>query len=66
MYISRNLEQWNAFLQMLKIAFEENKAQEFLTLLLTADERDAVGLRLQIVSQLIDKNMPQQIGRAHV
>ena len=42
MYISRNLEQWNAFLQMLKIAFEENKAQEFLTLLLTADERDAV------------------------
>lgn len=60
MYISRNLEQWNAFLQMLKIAFEENKAQEFLTLLLTADERDAVGLRLQIVSQLIDKNMPQR------
>lgn len=56
MYISRNLEQWNAFLQMLKIAFEENKAQEFLTLLLTADERDAVGLRLQIVSQLIDKD----------
>ncbi|EGT82306.1 putative trp repressor [Haemophilus haemolyticus M21639] len=60
MYISRNLEQWNAFLQMLKTAFEENKAQEFLTLLLTADERDAVGLRLQIVSQLIDKNMPQR------
>ena len=60
MYISRNLEQWNAFLQMLKIAFEENKAQEFLTLLLTADERDAVVLRLQIVSQLIDKNMPQR------
>ena len=60
MYISRNLEQWNAFLQMLKIAFEENKAQEFLTLLLTADERDAVGLRLQIVFQLIDKNMPQR------
>ena len=60
MYISRNLEQWNAFLQMLKIAFEENKAQEFLTLLLTADERDAVGLRLQIVSQLIDKNISQR------
>ena len=60
MYISRNLEQWNSFLQMLKIAFDENKAQEFLTLLLTADERDAVGLRLQIVSQLIDKNMPQR------
>ena len=56
MYISRNLEQWNAFLSMLQTAFKENKAQELLTLLLTADERDAVGLRLQIVSQLLDKN----------
>ena len=51
MYISRNLEQWNAFLSMLQTAFKENKAQELLTLLLTADERDAVGLRLQILSQ---------------
>ena len=31
-----------------------------LTLLLTADERDAVGLRLQIVSQLLDKNLSQR------
>ena len=53
MYISRNLEQWNAFLSMLQTAFKENKAQELLTLLLTADERDAVGLRLQIVSNMI-------------
>ena len=60
MYISRNLEQWNAFLSMLQTAFKENKAQELLTLLLTADERDAVGLRLQIVSQLLDKNLSQR------
>ena len=32
MYISRNLEQWNAFLSMLQTAFKENKAQELLTL----------------------------------
>ena len=55
MYISRNLEQWNAFLTTLQTAFEQGKAQDFLTLLLTPDERDAVGLRLQIVAQLLDK-----------
>ena len=60
MYISRNLEQWNAFLDMLKTAVEQGKAQDVLTLLLTADERDAVGLRLQIIAQLLDKNLPQR------
>ncbi|QIA76727.1 trp operon repressor [Rodentibacter caecimuris] len=60
MYISRNLDQWNAFLTMLQTAFEQGKAQDFLTLLLTADERDAVGLRLQIVSQLLDKSLSQR------
>ena len=60
MYISRNLEQWNAFLSTLQTAFEQGKAQDFLTLLLTPDERDAGGLRLQIVAQVLDKNLSQR------
>ena len=60
MYISRNLEQWNAFLATLQTAFEQGGTQEALTLLLTPDERDAVGLRLQIVAQLLDKNLSQR------
>ena len=60
MYISRNLEQWNAFLATLQTAFEQGKAQDLLKLLLTPDERDAVGLRLQIVAQLLDKNLSQR------
>ena len=60
MYISRNLEQWNAFLATLQTTFEQGKAQDLLTLLLTPDERDAVGLRLQIVAQLLDKNLSQR------
>ena len=60
MYISRNLEQWNAFLATLQTAFEQGKAHDLLTLLLTPDERDAVGLRLQIVAQLLDKNLSQR------
>lgn len=60
MYISRNMEQWNDFVDILRISFEQGKEQDILTLLLTADERDAVGLRLQIVAQLLDKNIPQR------
>lgn len=60
MYISRNMEQWNAFINTLRKAFEQGKEQELLTLLLTADERDAVGLRLQIIAQLLDKHIPQR------
>ena len=32
----------------------------FINALLTPDERDAVGLRLQIVAQLLDKNLSQR------
>ncbi|MFD0965386.1 trp operon repressor [Seminibacterium arietis] len=60
MYISRNMEQWDAFIAMMREAFEQGKEQDFLTLLLTADERDAVGLRLQIVAQLLDKTHSQR------
>lgn len=60
MYISRNMNHWSAFLETLRSSFAEGKEQELLTLILTPDERDAVGLRLQIVSQLLDKNVPQR------
>lgn len=60
MYISRNMEQWNEFLDLMRKAFEQGKEQELLTLLLTADERDAVALRVQIVSQLLDKSLAQR------
>lgn len=60
MYISRNMSQWNTLLSMLDKAQESNKTQDFLTLLLTPDERDALGLRLQIVAQLLSKNIPQR------
>lgn len=60
MYVSRNMDQWNAFVEILSNALEQGKIQDFLTLLLTPDERDAVGLRLQIVSQLLDKKISQR------
>ncbi|WP_439258333.1 MULTISPECIES: trp operon repressor [unclassified Lonepinella] len=60
MYISRNMDQWRTFIHTLRHAVAQGKDEELLTLLLTADERDAVGLRLQIVAQLLDKNIPQR------
>lgn len=60
MYVSRNMAQWNSFLALLGNAFEQGKTQDLLTLLLTPDERDAVGLRLQIVAQLLDKKLSQR------
>ena len=36
------------------------QSTRFLNTLLTPDERDAVGLRLQIVAQLLDKNLSQR------
>ncbi|PJG82105.1 trp operon repressor [Caviibacterium pharyngocola] len=60
MYVSRNMEQWTAFIAMLRTAFEQGKEQDLLTLLLTADERDTLGLRLQIVAQLLDKSLSQR------
>lgn len=60
MYISRNMEQWTAFVNTLRNAFQQGKEQDLLTLLLTADERDALGLRLQIIAQLLDKKISQR------
>ncbi|MDG6894982.1 trp operon repressor [Volucribacter amazonae] len=60
MYLSRNLAQWEAFIDILRRAVQEEKEQELLTLLLTPDERDSVGLRLQIVNQLLDAHTSQR------
>lgn len=60
MYISRNMEQWNAFINSLRSAFEQGKENDLLMLLLTADERDTLGLRLQIVAQLLEGNITQR------
>lgn len=60
MYISKDLEQWQSFIFLLEQAVKEGKTEEILTLLMTADERDAIGLRLQIVLQLLAGNVPQR------
>ena len=54
------LQQWYDFVELLRQAFNDGKEEQLLTLLLTSDERDAIGLRVKIVDVLLGKNLSQR------
>ena len=54
------LQQWYDFVELLRQAFNDGKEEQLLTLLLTSDERDALGLRVKIVDELLGKNLSQR------
>ena len=54
------LQQWYDFVELLRQAFNDGKEEQLLTLLLTSDERDAIGLRVKIVDELLGKNLSQR------
>lgn len=58
LYQQRDSKEWQQFLTLLNAAVMENKTDELLTMLLTADERNALGLRLQIVRALLENRLP--------
>ena len=60
MYISRDLDRWQELVTFLRQGFASGKEQEVLMMLLTPDERDSLGLRLQIVKQLLEKKSSQR------
>ncbi|KGQ33872.1 Trp operon repressor [Gallibacterium anatis] len=60
MYISRDLDRWQELITFLRQGFASGKEQEVLMMLLTPDERDSLGLRLQIVKQLLEKKSSQR------
>lgn len=60
LYHLRDPQEWQQFIRLLTQAVQENKLDELLTMLLTADERNALGLRVQIVRALLDNQAPQR------
>lgn len=60
MYISKDLPKWQHLLEKISKASEEKRLEDLLMLLLTADERDTLVLRLQIVEELLAKNHSQR------
>lgn len=60
LYNQRPPQEWQQFLELLQQAVREQKTDELLTMLLTPDERSALGLRVQIVRQLLNNQLSQR------
>lgn len=60
LYNQRDPKEWEQFLSLLKQAVIEDKLEPFFSLFLTADERESLGLRLQIVQALLDGRNSQR------
>lgn len=59
-YLQRDPKEWQAFVELLQQAVEENKLEQFFSLFLTPDERGSFGLRTQIVANLLSNNLSQR------
>ncbi len=60
LYNQRPPQEWQQFLTLLQQAVLEQKTDALLTMLLTPDERSTLGLRVQIVRQLLNNQLSQR------
>ncbi|MDH2923866.1 Trp operon repressor [Nicoletella semolina] len=59
-YQSRDPQEWQQFLILLQNAIKEDKLDLLLSIFLTIDERNALGLRVQIVRELLSNTLSQR------
>lgn len=59
-YNQRDPQEWQDFIFLLKQAVAEDKLDDFFSMLLTSDERNAFGLRVQIVRALLEGQFAQR------
>lgn len=52
--------EWQEFVCLLQQAVDEDKINDLLSMLLTADERTSLGLRVQIIRALLDSRHSQR------
>lgn len=60
LFNQRDPQEWQQFMTLLKQAVQEGKVDALLSMLLTVDERSALGLRLQITRELLNNQRPQR------
>lgn len=59
-YLQRDPEEWQQFVELLEQAVKEEKLEQFFSLFLTSDERGSLGLRTQIVRHLLSNDLSQR------
>ena len=60
LFNQRDPQEWQQFMTLLKQAVQEDKVDALLSMLLTVDERSALGLRLQTTRELLNNQRPQR------
>lgn len=60
LYNQRDPNEWQDFVMLLKQAVAEDQLPQFFSAFLTADERDSLGLRVQIVQALLQSSQSQR------
>lgn len=56
----RDPQEWQQFIDLLKVAVKEDKLTDFFSSFLTPDERESLGLRVQIVQALLKNDCSQR------
>lgn len=65
-YSSRDPKEWKELLTLIQQAVSEEKLDLLLSMLLTVDERNTLGLRVQIIRELLANRMPQREIQQHL
>lgn len=60
LYTQRDPNEWQAFVELLKQALAEDKAEAFFEVLFTPDERTSLGLRVGIIQALLKNSASQR------
>lgn len=59
-YQQRDPTEWQQFLSLLKQAIAEDREEALFSMLLTLDEKNSLGLRVQIVKALLENQITQR------
>lgn len=60
LFNQRDPQEWQQFVELLTQAVQENKIEALLSMFLTPDERTSLGLRVQIIRELLDNQRSQR------